>query len=76
MRAFWLSALVVFAPVLFGGASARQRSDGSVEGLGVTGKDAWVFLASRCKDLVQALSSARTLRTVATRADIVIMTFG
>jgi hypothetical protein len=49
---------------------------GSVAGKGVAGKDAWVFLASRCPDLVQALSSARTLRMHGTSADIVVMLFG
>jgi hypothetical protein len=50
--------------------------DGSVAGKGVAGKDAWVYLASRYPDLVQALSSVRTLRLHGTSADVVVLLFG
>ena len=40
-------------------------------------REAWVYMASRCSDLLRALASARTLREVAaTRADVVVMLWG
>jgi hypothetical protein len=64
----WLLRLVL--------GSELHHDLGSLEGKGVSGKDAWVYMGSRCQDMLQALSSARTLREVNTRADIVIMIFG
>jgi hypothetical protein len=72
MNGIILSLLIVLAFFI----SCDALDNGSLAGSGIAGRDAWVYLASRCNDFFQAMSSARTLRIHRTNADIVVMVFG
>ena len=73
MRRFFTALVLLALPALVRMAGGAL---GSLRGRGVEGRDAWVYMASRCFDLHQVLGSARTLRSVGTRADIVVLAFG